>query len=130
MNAEQTLMELGASELRRCGNAVSKAFIANRLSESATGEVRLMESICGVDNRREARKRVEKNKGAPGVDGVKTTELAGVLNRCWGAIKTSLLEGTYEPLPVRRKSIEKPDGGRPVAECRMLNMEPQNDEPS
>ena len=111
MNAEQTLMELGASELRRCGNAVSKAFIANRLSESATGEVRLMESICAVDNRREARKRVEKNKGAPGVDGVKTTELAGVLNRCWGAIKTSLLEGTYEPLPVRRKSIEKLDGG-------------------
>jgi RNA-directed DNA polymerase len=34
-----------------------------------------------------------------------------VLNRCWGAIKTSLLDGTYEPMPVRRKSIEKAGGG-------------------
>ncbi len=111
MNVEQKLMELGAVELRRCENAESKAFIANRLSESATGDVRLMESICGIDNRRDALKRVQKNKGAPGVDGVKTTELAGVLKRCWGAIKTALLAGTYEPLPVRRKTIEKPDGG-------------------
>ena len=111
MNAEQTLMELGASELRRCENAESKEFIANRLAESTTGKDRLMESICAIDNRREARRRVEKNKGAPGVDGVKTRELSGVLNRCWGAIKTSLLNGTYEPLPVRRKTIEKPDGG-------------------
>ena len=127
MNVEQELMELGAVELRRCGSAESEAFIANRLAESATGEVRLMESICGIDNRREARKRVEKNKGAPGVDGVKTTELAGVLNRCWGAIKTSLLEGTYEPLPVRRKTIEKPDGGTrdlgiPVVQDRFVQQ--------
>ena len=89
-----------------------------------------MESICAVDNRRAARKRVVRNNGAPGVDGVEARELPGVLNRCWGAIKTSLLDGTYEPMPVRRKSIEKPGGGRPEAEYRILNMEPQNDEPS
>jgi RNA-directed DNA polymerase len=127
MNVEQKLMELGALELRRCGTAESKAFIANRLAENTMGEVCLMESICAVDNRREARKRVEENKGAPGVDGVKTTELAGVLNRCWGAIKTSLLEGTYEPLPVRRKSIDKPDGGTrdlgiPVVQDRFVQQ--------
>jgi len=102
MNSEQMLMGLGASEQRRCGNAVADEFIASRLAESTTGQNRLMESICAVENRRSAQRRVEKNKGAPGVDGVKTTELAGVLNRCWGAIETSLLDGTYEPMPVRR----------------------------
>jgi len=111
MNSEQMLLGLGASELRRCGNAVADEFIATRLAETATGENRLMESICAVENRRSARKRVERNKGAPGVDGVKTTELAGVLNRCWGAIKASLLDGRYEPIHVRRKSIDKPGGG-------------------
>ncbi len=120
-------MALGASELRRCGNAVAAEFIANRLAESTTGQDRLMESICAVENRRSARRRVEKNKGAPGVDGVKTTELAGVLNRCWGAIKTSLLDGTYEPMPVRRKSIDKPDGGTrdlgiPVVQDRFVQQ--------
>ncbi len=111
MNSEQTLMGLGASELRRCGNAVADEFIANRLSKSTTGEDRLMESICAVDNRRAARQRVVRNNGAPGVDGVKARELPGVLNRCWGAIRASLLGGTYEPMPVRRKEIEKPGGG-------------------
>ena len=90
MNSEQMLMGLGASELRRCGNAVADEFIASRLAESATGQDRLMESICAVDNRRSARRRVEKNNGAPGIDGVKARELTGMLNRCWGANKMSL----------------------------------------
>ena len=58
-----------------------------------------------------ALRRVERNKGAPGVDGMKTTQLRGYLRRHWGEIKASLLEGTYKPFPVRRKEIDKPDGG-------------------
>jgi len=58
MNSGRMSMELGASELRRSGNAVSDEFIASRLAESTTGNVRLMESICAVENRRAARKRV------------------------------------------------------------------------
>ena len=85
MNSEQMLMGLGASEQRRCGNAVADEFIANRLAKSTTGEDRLMESICAVENRRAARQRVVRNNGAPGVDGVKARELPGVLNRCGGA---------------------------------------------
>jgi len=127
MNVEQQLMDLRATELCRCQYMESKEFIANHLAESTTGEDRLMESICAIDNRRDALKRVQKNKGAPGVDGVKTRELAGVLNRCWGAIKTSLLDGSYEPLPVRRKTIEKPDGGTrdlgiPVVQDRFVQQ--------
>ena len=111
MNSEQMLMGLSGSERGRCENAGTNEFIASRLAETTTGESRLMESICAVENRRAARDRVVRNDGAPGVDGVQAHELPGVLNRCWGAIKTSLLEGTYEPMPVRRKSIEKAGGG-------------------
>lgn len=111
MNSGQMSLELGASALRRRENAVSDEFIASRLAESTTGNVCLMESICAVENRRAARKRVVRNNGAPGMDGVKARELPGVLHRCGGAITTSLLDGTYEPKPVRRKAIAKPGGG-------------------
>ena len=70
-----------------------------------------MESICERENMRKALHRVEQNRGAPGVDGMKTTQLRAYLWRHWEKIKASLLEGTYKPLPVRRKEIAKPDGG-------------------
>lgn len=90
-------------------------FIAARLAESPTGDIRLMESICERKNMRMALRRVEKNKGAPGVDGMKTTQLRGYLRRNWHWIKAALMEGTYKPLPVLRTEIEKPDGGmRPL----------------
>jgi RNA-directed DNA polymerase len=110
MKAWQMQMDLGDL----AGGRFDKehhAFIAKRLAESPAGEVRLMESVCERENMRKALHRVEQNGGAPGVDGMKTTQLRGYLRRHWEKIKTSLLEGTYKPLPVRRKEIRKPDGG-------------------
>ena len=89
----------------------SEAFIAKRLSESPTGEIRLMETIFERENMRRALRRVRKNKGAPGIDGMTVEELPGYLRRHWPKIKAELLAGRYKPLPVRRKEIEKPDGG-------------------
>ena len=90
-------------------------FIATRLRESPTGENRLMESICERENMRKALRRVEKNKGAPGVDGMKTTQLRGYMRRNWQWIKVALLNGAYRPLPVLRTEIEKLEGGmRPL----------------
>ena len=111
MGLEQMLLGLEDSQRGCCDNTSADEFIASRLSESTTGKVHLMESICAVVNRRAARDRVVRNNGAPGMDGMKARELPGTLNRCWGAIKASLLEGTYEPMAVRRKSIEKAGGG-------------------
>ena len=111
MNSEQMLLGLAESQRGCCENAGVNEFIASRLAESTTGKVRLMESVCAVENRRAALQRVVRNNGAPGIDGVKARELPGTLNRCWGAIKTSLLDGTYEPMAVRRKSIGKAGGG-------------------
>jgi hypothetical protein len=51
-------------------NRSSEEFIARHISESPAGQIRLMESICERSNMRRAIRRVIKNKGAPGVDGM------------------------------------------------------------
>lgn len=75
------------------------------------GEYQLLEKILTKDNLKRALERVEKNEGAPGIDGMKTCELREYLKNEWPHIKASLLDGTYRPLPVRRVEILKPDGG-------------------
>jgi RNA-directed DNA polymerase len=92
-------------------NVRVEAFIAQRMLESPTGKVRLMESILEPGNLQKALKRVIANDGAPGVDGMTVGELPGYLRRHWPAIEESLLNGMYQPFPVRRKNIAKPDGG-------------------
>lgn len=87
-------------------------FIASHLSESPTGQVRLMESICVWSNIKRAVKRVVKNKGAPGVDGMTVRQVKRYLRRHWDKIEKDLLDGTYQPMPVRRKEIPKPGGVR------------------
>lgn len=71
----------------------------------------LMEVICEEDNLRRAWKRVKRNGGAPGVDGMTVEELPEYLRREWPRIREELLAGTYQPKPVRRKSIAKDGGG-------------------
>ena len=70
-----------------------------------------MEEICERENCKRALKRVKANKGSPGVDGMTVQELPGFLPQHWPAIREQLLSGTYKPQPVRRKEIDKPDGG-------------------
>lgn len=89
----------------------SEAFIASHLSKSPTGQVRLMESILERENMNRAYKQVVSNKGAAGVDGMTVGQLRSYLDHHWIKIEASLLAGLYEPLPARRKEIEKPDGG-------------------
>lgn len=71
----------------------------------------LLESILARDNMILAMKRVIKNKGSHGVDKMKTNELRGHIIKHWGTIKDKLLKGTYNPSPVRRVEIPKPNGG-------------------
>lgn len=89
----------------------SEPLIASRPAENPTGEAQLLEKILERDNLLRALKRVRGNKGAPGVDGMTVRQLGGYLRRHWPKVKAAILEGRYEPLPVRRKEIEKPDGG-------------------
>ena len=82
-----------------------------RNAESPAGTERLMEEICEPENLREALQRVRSNKGSPGIDGMTVEELPEHLKQHWPAIREHLLSGTYEPQPVKRVEIPKPDGG-------------------
>ena len=74
-------------------------------------DVALLEQVLERNNMLRALQRVERNGGAPGIDGMRTEELRAYLKENWPRHRTELLEGTYEPKPVRRVEIPKPDGG-------------------
>jgi RNA-directed DNA polymerase len=71
----------------------------------------LMEEVAAHDNLAQAMKRVRKNRGSPGIDGMTVDELPSYLERNKSFLQEQLLAGTYEPQPVRRVVIPKPDGG-------------------
>ncbi|MEJ2467448.1 MAG: group II intron reverse transcriptase/maturase [Candidatus Thiodiazotropha sp.] len=70
-----------------------------------------MEIILERENIDRALHQVRSNKGAAGVDGMTVDQLPSYMRRHWQKVKASLLDGTYRPLPVRRKEIPKPQGG-------------------
>jgi RNA-directed DNA polymerase len=78
-------------------------------SPACTGH--LMEAICDPDNIEAALESVVRNKGAPGIDGITVKQLPGVLKARWPEIEGQLLQGHYQPQPVRRVQIPKPAGG-------------------
>lgn len=71
----------------------------------------LLERILWPDNMHRAWNRVKANGGAPGIDGMSIAEFPAFAREHWAGIRQSLLEGTYQPEPVRRKDIPKPCGG-------------------
>jgi RNA-directed DNA polymerase len=71
----------------------------------------MMEEVVNPGNAERSLKAVRSNKGAPGIDGMTTGELAGHLGKHWEKIRGKLLDGSYQPSPVRRVEIEKPGGG-------------------
>src|SRR2546422_6786639 len=85
--------------------------VATSGSESPAKTNRLMEEVCERENLKEALRQVKANKGSSGVDGMTVMALTDYLRRHWPAIREQLMNGTYEPKPVRRVEIPKPDGG-------------------
>jgi RNA-directed DNA polymerase len=70
----------------------------------------LMTRVMDRANLQRAWKRVKANRGAPGVDGMTVEEFPAFMREHWPTIRTAVLEGSYQPSPVRRKSIPKPGG--------------------
>lgn len=71
----------------------------------------LMEQILSRENLIRALNRVVQNKGSHGVDGMPAQNLRAHVIEHWDTMKMELLSGTYQPQPVRRVKIPKPDGG-------------------
>jgi RNA-directed DNA polymerase len=82
-----------------------------RAPESPASTNQLMEEVCEWENLKQALQQVKANKGSPGIDGMTVEELPDYLQQHWPVMREQLLSGTYEPKPVRRVEIEKPDGG-------------------
>ena len=85
--------------------------VADSNAESPTSSDRLMESICDPENLDIAMAKVIANGGAPGVDGMRVTQLEKYFERHRDQIIGDLFAGTYRPQPVKRVEIPKPDGG-------------------
>ena len=81
-----------------------------RRGHPCAGTENLMEAVVERGNMLNAFKRVVGNKGAAGVDGMEVDELKPYLHTHWKRIKEQLLEGNYQPQPVRRVEIPKPGG--------------------
>jgi retron-type reverse transcriptase len=70
-----------------------------------------MEQVVSPENAVRALETVERNRGAAGIDGMRTTQLRGHRHDHWKKIRSKLLAGTWTPSPVRRIEIPKPNRG-------------------
>src|ERR1700737_4611176 len=98
-------------EAREAGREETESSGATSGPESPASTNRLMEEVCERENLKAALRQVKANKGSPGVDGMTVGGIKDYLKEHWPAIRKQLLNGTYEPMPVRRVEIPKPDGG-------------------
>ena len=72
-----------------------------------------MEEVLSAENVDKAKRRVKRNKGAPGVDGMTVDDLGAFLkSKSWSQIERALLEGRYRPQAVLGVEIPKPNGGK------------------
>jgi RNA-directed DNA polymerase len=107
----QTLAAEGRGEALDAGPKEAEPLVAKPAPESPALAERLMEEVCDRENLERAWQRVRANKGGPGVDGLTIDGAKGYLREHWPNIRDQLLKGTYQPQPVKRVEIPKPDGG-------------------
>jgi RNA-directed DNA polymerase len=99
------------SEAPKTDGKGTETLMAKRKPESLAETERLMEEVCEWENGKQALQRGKANKGSPGVDGMTVEELPEYLKQHGPEIGEQLRNGTYQPQPVRRVKIPKPDGG-------------------
>ena len=101
-------------ELETRGNQGASSGLSTPLNQKAKSKLsteNLLEKIVSKRNIYEAYKRVKRNRGSHGVDGMKVDELLPYLQEHYPTLVQNLLNGNYKPSPVRRKEIPKPNGG-------------------
>ena len=111
---DQLRLDFGAearSETPSLASEGTETLAANRSTESPAKTETLMEEVLERSNLKEALKKVKANKGSAGLDGMTVQNLPRYLIKHWPEHRDQLLNGTYQPQPVKRVEIPKPDGG-------------------
>ncbi len=103
--------EAGVELRGNCGESSIAPASAKEGDARGVNTVELLEKILHRDNLNKAYKRVKKNGGSHGIDGMGVSELLPYLKEHGEAIRQAILEGKYRPQPVRRVEIPKPGGG-------------------
>jgi RNA-directed DNA polymerase len=93
------------------GREETESLLTAHDTESPASTNRLMEEVCERESLKEALRQVKANKGSAGIDRMTVGQLSDYLKQHWPVIREQLLNGTYEPRPVRRVEIPKPDSG-------------------
>jgi RNA-directed DNA polymerase len=88
----------------------TESLLAMHEHQSPASTERMMEEICEWENLKQAMWGVKANKGSAGIDGMTVKQLPDY--RDLVILREQLLNGTYEPQPVKRVEIAKPDGGK------------------
>ncbi|MES1178820.1 MAG: hypothetical protein ABUL62_31145 [Myxococcales bacterium] len=76
-----------------------------------SGTSGLLELVLRRENLQAALKRVKKNKGSPGIDGMTVEELTDHLRAHWSELREELLAEAYRPSMVKEQPIPKGNGG-------------------
>ncbi len=105
------LLQGGRGEAPRDLKRANPSAAQGTVAAHEGGEGALFERVLERGNLLRALRRVERNGGAPGVDGMTVEELRPCLRSHWARIREELLDGRYRPQPVRRIEIPKPGGG-------------------
>lgn len=93
------------------GNPGDETVIGTRGEDAPVEGTDLMERVLERQNLLRALRQVRRNRGAPGIDGMTVEGLVAHLKAHWPTIRSSLVEGSYKPQPVRRVEIPKTGGG-------------------
>jgi len=100
------------------GEAVKPLTTGQRVEQSPARDEGQSNAVAGLweqvwerQNLVTALRRVESNRGAPGVDGMTVEELRPYIIAHWREVREALDGGRYRPNPVRRVGIPKPEGG-------------------
>jgi RNA-directed DNA polymerase len=138
MSGQLELPFAGRGEAPR-GQRSGEARSATHENErSGTDDEPLLELVVERSNVEAALRRVKRNKGSPGIDGMRVDELPAYLTAHWSRLREELLAGRYHPQPVRRQSIPKKDGGvrelgiptvldRLIQQCVLQVLQPRLD---
>ena len=92
--------------------AVEAASVTAVMDNSHEEPMDILSAVLERSNMQRAYSRVLRNKGAPGMDEMKVEDLKDYLIAHWPTLKQELLEGTYQPQPVRKVEIPKSGGGK------------------